>query len=71
MTIIKQFSTGYYSVNSNHFVLLLWRTLYYVLRLRGNSGQNKSLAQMKEREKCNKNEPLMTSMCQMVLEIAH
>ena len=39
--------------------------------LKGTSGRNKSLAQMKEREKCKKNEPSPTSMRQMVLEIFH
>ena len=37
----------------------------------GNSGRKKSLAQMKEREKCKKNESSLTSMRQMVLEISH
>ena len=35
--------------------------------LKGNSG----LAQMKECEKCKKNEPSLTSMRQMVLQISH
>ena len=39
--------------------------------LKGTSGRKKSEAQMKEREKCKKNEPLPTSMRQMVLEIFH
>ena len=39
--------------------------------LKGTSGRKKSLAQMKEREKMQKNEPLPTSMRQMVLEIFH
>ena len=33
--------------------------------------EKKSLAQMKEREKCKKNEPSLTSMRQMVLKISH
>ena len=39
--------------------------------LKGTSGRKKSLAQMKERGKCNKKEPSPTSMRQMVLEIFH
>ena len=37
---------------------------------KGNSSRKKSLAQMKEREKCKK-EPSPTSVRQMVLEILH
>ena len=46
------------------------RVLYTFL-LKGNIRSKKSLAQMKEREKCKKNEPSPTSMRQMVLEIFH
>ena len=44
----------------------------YTSEVKGNLRSKKSLAQMKEREKCKKkNEPSPTSMCQMVLEIFH
>ena len=39
--------------------------------LKGTSGRKKSYDQMKEREKCKKNEPSPTSIHQMVLEIFH
>ena len=39
--------------------------------IKGNFRSKKSYAQMKEREKCKKNEPSPTSMRQMVLEIFH
>ena len=45
------------------------RYVLTVEHLKGNSGRNKSWAQLKEREKCKKNEPSPTSMRQMVLEI--
>ena len=41
------------------------------MTLKGNSGRKKSLAQMKEREKCKENELSLISMRQMVLEISH
>ena len=48
-----------------------WLLLKLVLKVKGNLRSKKSLAQMKEREKCQKNEPSLTLICQMVLEIAH
>ena len=47
------------------------RTMHFQLTLKETSGRKKSLAQMKEREKCKTNEPSPTSMRQMVLEIFH
>ena len=46
-------------------------SLPMTLGLKGNSGREKSYAQIKEREKCKRNEPSPTSMRQMVLEIFH
>ena len=40
-------------------------------KLKGKLRSKKKLSQMKEHEKCNKNEPSPTSMRQMVLEIFH
>ena len=38
---------------------------------KGKSGQKISLAEMKEHEKCKKNEPSLTSRRQMVLKISY